>query len=104
MRKLIEQRYTIRQNIVPIIGICLTVYFAYNVGFGTRSYFNLMTLEHQIKTLSAQDVELREDRVALEGRVVRMRPGSLDRDLLEEQARTLLGYSYPGEQIIIQSN
>ncbi len=104
MGRLIDQRYLIRHNFPAIIGFCLFLYFTYHIGFGERSILRLMMLERQTATVSQQYDRLHEERLALESKVVRLRPGSIDPDLLEERARYVLGYTLPGEQVIIQAN
>lgn len=102
MIRLIEQRYTLKQNILMIIGLCLCLYFTYHLTFGTRSYLNFVLLEHSTERLTAEYNGLSKQRQELESRVRKLRPDSLDRDMLEEQARLVLGYSYPDEHIILR--
>lgn len=102
MKRLIEKRYIVRQNLIAIIGICLSVYFAYHLVAGHRSALRLMSLETQIATQTDILAEKSTQRADLEEKVVMMRPGSIDRDLLEEQVRKTLGYRAAGEKIIIQ--
>ena len=102
MRKLIAQRYVIRRNWLPIIGFCLLCYFTYHVVLGERSYIKLMSLEREITKVSAEYDNLHEERAALEEKVVRMRPGSLDRDLLEERVHYVLGYYHADDKVILQ--
>ena len=45
--KFIAHRYTIRQNLLSIFCFCLSIYFTYHAAFGTRSYFQLLTLERE---------------------------------------------------------
>jgi len=101
MRKLIAQRHVIRQNMLSIIGICLVCYFSYHALLGERSYIGLVSLEKQISALSTQNEALQTERIALENKVVKLRPGSVDRDLLEERAQYVLGYYQPDTEIII---
>ena len=102
MRKLIEQRYVIKQNLLAIIGFCLFCYFSYHALLGERSYIRLMSLERQVTKVSATYEGLREERVALEEKVVRLRPASLDRDLLEERVHYVLGFYRSDEQVILR--
>ena len=104
MKRLIEQRYLVRHNLAAIIGFCLFCYFSYNIVLGERSALRLMTLETVTAEAQSDYDALHMQRADLEGRVSRLRPGSLDRDLLEERARTVLGYSYPGERTVVQNN
>lgn len=101
MKRLIEQRYVVRQNILTIIGIGLTVYFAYHIGMGERSHFRLMSLENQSVKITEQYENTLAKREQLEARVIKLRPGSIDPDLLEERARIVLGYARPDEHVVI---
>ena len=102
MRKLIEQRYVIKQNLLAIIGFCLCCYFSYHALLGERSYIKLVSLERQTTKISATYDDLYTERVALEDKVVRLRPGSLDRDLLEERVHYVLGFYHPDEKVILR--
>jgi len=61
----------------------------------------MMSLKSQIETMSSERDKLAVERESLEQRVSMMRPGSLDRDLLEERARVVLGYKNQNEMIIL---
>ena len=100
MRQFIEHRYTIRQNLLGIFCFCLFAYFTYHAAFGTRSYFRLLTLERETAGLSTLYDDLHAQRLDIEDRVIRLRPASLDVDLLEERVRLVLGYSRANEQIL----
>lgn len=103
MRRLIEQKYLFRQNLIVFIGVCLSLYFCYHLIAGERSYLRLISLNHQISTTEKLEKEEAAKRAALEQKVVMMRPGSVNRDLLEEQARSTLGFHYPDEKVIIKN-
>ena len=83
-----------------IVGLILALYFSYHIGFGERSYWRLRTLETSVEHLSVDYGQLNSERLALEGRVSRLRPGSLDPDMLEERARYVLGYVRADETVI----
>lgn len=68
---------------------------------GERSYVRLMALEHEITVTSDDLAQAREERQALEKKVVGLRPGSIDRDLLDERARVMLGYRRAEEKVVI---
>ena len=103
MNKLLQHRYVIRQNLITVIGICLCVYFSYHTLQGNRSALRLMTLNNTIATLSLQNDNLEQDRIALEQKVAMMRPGTVSKDLLEERARVVLGYKYEDEIAIMRN-
>ena len=104
MKRLIEQRYVVRQNLIPVIGICLSVYFCYHLVAGERSYLRLVSLNAQVADTNQELVLASADRELLERKVVMMRPGSVDRDLLEEQARKVLGFHYKDEKVLIKES
>lgn len=104
MRRLAGQRYAIRRHLPVIIGACLAFYFGYHTLFGARSYARLQFLERSVASISVEYDALHEQRTVLENRVRMLRPESLDRDLLEERVRHVLGYVRPQESVIIKSN
>jgi|AntRauTorckE6833_2_1112554.scaffolds.fasta_scaffold43795_2 cell division protein FtsB len=101
MKYLIAQRHIIRQNFLPIIAFVLFCYFSFHILMGERSYLQLVSTEKKVETLAAEYERILEQRVALEDRVVRMRPGSIDLDLLEERSRHILGYVRENEDILL---
>ena len=103
MKRLIEQRYVFRQNLIAVIGVCLSFYFCYHLIAGERSYLRLVSLNRQIDTAAKQYVVSSAERGALEQKVVMMRPGSVNRDLLEEQSRKVLGFHYKDEKVLIKN-
>lgn len=102
MKRLIDKRYLVRQNLVAVIGICLSLYFSYHLLAGQRSLLNLLSLDRQIAAQDERLAQLSAERAHLEKRVIMMRPGSIDRDLLEERARLILGYTAENEAILLQ--
>lgn len=102
MKKLIQQRYLFRRNMMAVIGVCLSFYFCYHLVAGPRGYLCLMSLESDIASASAEHDALKEERTRLEKHVKMMRPGSIDRDLLEERAKHVLGYRHQDEMIMLQ--
>ena len=58
----------------------------------------------QLKATVAEAEQIRDgltaERATLEHRVTLLRPDSLDRDLLEEQARKMLNYGHADEIIV----
>lgn len=91
----------LRSWMLPISCFIIIAYFLIHAVFGehgARAYFS-----HQDKldSLHAQRDEVVAMRQALEIKVHHMRPGSLDPDLLEEEARKALGFGREDELIVI---
>lgn len=103
MNKLYEHRYLIRQNLMLLIGICLCFYFTYHLIHGGRSVVRLISLGSSIDTMSQKNDVIGGKRLALEEKVKMMRPGSINKDLLEEQVRLTLGYRDENELVIISN-
>ena len=61
----------------------------------------LLTLERQVSEITQTHNALETERLAWEKKVTMLRPGSIDKDLLEERARYVLGYGYEDERIIL---
>lgn len=102
MRKILENGQKLKRNMVAIICLSLTIYFSYHLIAGPRGYFKLKSLEYEITKIEGELEGLTSERTALEKKVVMMRPGSIDRDLLEEQIRKTLGYTGKEEYILLQ--
>jgi cell division protein FtsB len=78
----------------------LILYFGFHALTGERG---LLTSDQRSEALAAKTQELaqlRARRLDLETRARLMRDASLSADLLEERARSLLGYSDPRDYVI----
>lgn len=84
-----------------MLGILLCVYFLYHSFHGQRSYPNLMALNETAQHLNNDLSVLQTQREELERKVVMLRPGTINPDLLEERARLVLGYKSADELIIL---
>ena len=78
----------------------LIAYFGFHALTGERG---LLTSGQRDETLTARTAELqqiRAERLDLEARARLLRDSSLSADLLEERARSLLGFADPGDYVI----
>ncbi|MEO5365355.1 MAG: septum formation initiator family protein [Magnetococcus sp. WYHC-3] len=103
MNKLIAHSAFFRQNLLTLIGVCLCVYFSYHAVLGNRSLIKSYALEKQIETMSLEKVSVMEEQESLQKKVAMMRPGSVDRDMLEEQVRQRLGYRGADELVVLSN-
>jgi len=101
MNKLISHRRIFRENILFFIGVCLCLYFSYHALLGQRSVVKLHNLEKQIETMSQNNTDVIIEKDSLHKKVVMMRPGSVNKDLLEERVRLTLGYRSSDELVIL---
>jgi cell division protein FtsB len=97
----IDLRRYLRQITVPLIGASLMGYFGYHAIQGDRGLMAWLTLKQQLRHADAQLASLQDEQVTLSNRVQRMRPGSLDADLLDERTRVMLNYAQDDEVVIM---
>lgn len=102
METLRNIRMTFRRNLPLFAGVCLFVYFLHHTFSGNRSYSELSrlstTLEEKISTLDT----LTQESTELQEKVSMMRSSSLSADMLEEQARFILGYKFQDEIVFLE--
>ena len=82
-----------------LIGV-LIVYFGFHALTGDRG---LLTAGQRDDTLALRAAELKQiktERLDLEARAQLLRDSSLSADLLEERARSLLGFADPKDYVI----
>ncbi len=78
----------------------LIVYFAYHALTGDQGLLTSAQREQTLAAKSAELAHLTAQRHDLEVRAKLLRDSSLSADLLEERARSLLGYSDPRDYVI----
>lgn len=85
----------------PILFACALFYFAFHAFHGERGVFALFQNQHQLIEVEHDLQVARSERMTLEKRVSGLRVNSLDLDLLDEQARNMLGLSKENEMIMV---
>ena len=87
--------------IVPALAIAFLSYFGFHAlhgDFGIYSSYRLVDRAEQLQTRLAM---LRSERTHLESRVLLLHDGTIEKDMLDEQARKGLNLSKPGEVTIM---
>ncbi len=90
----------LRPLIPSFLLLALIAYFGVHALTGERG---LLTSEQRDETLASRTAELKQiraERMDLEARARLLRDSSLSRDLLEERARSLLGFADPRDYVI----
>lgn len=95
-----DLRGALARTLVPLAGAGLCVYFALNMLMGERGLLASIRLEREIAEARMVLDGLEHERVVLENRVMRLRDGSLDPDLLAERAGHMLHYVGPNEVVV----
>ncbi len=98
---LFELRQRSRTALATLLGASAIAYFGYHAVQGDRGIEEWFRLTGQLEALEKRQV-LNATRIAtLERRVGLLREETLDRDLLDERARAVLGLARPDEVIIL---
>jgi cell division protein FtsB len=90
----------VRPFIPTALITVLIAYFSFHALTGDRG---LLTSGQRDQTLALRTTELKQiraERMDLEVRAKLLRDSSLSADLLEERARSLLGFAAPGDYVI----
>ncbi len=96
-----EIRRRARQIVLPVLGACIVVYFVYHTIQGDRGLRAYVNLDREVDEAASTLAVLNTERKELERRVRLLRPDSLDRDLLEERARTILNAAHSDDVSIL---
>ena len=95
------QRYDL---LVILACLGLLSSFAWYAYKGPRGYDYRASLERKIEELTIDNAKLASEKESLERKVRLMRPEHVDRDMLEELARTELNMALPNELIVKVQN
>ena len=80
--------------------LVLMAYFAWHAWYGTRSHAYVRELESSLANLQSVETSLGTQKSHMLLQVNLMRPESVDPDMLEELARSKLGWTNANELIV----
>lgn len=83
-----------------LLAGCVVVYFGYSAVHGQRGLQAQHNFEMEIASLKADLGRLEQQRSSLETKVEQLRPSSVDRDILDQEARTQLGWLNPDDRVL----
>jgi cell division protein FtsB len=95
-------RFSPRRFVGPLVLVALVFYFTFHALNGDRGIFAMLKEQRKLEVLQQQLADVSAQRQVLERRVRLLSSASLDPDMLDEQARRELGYTAPGEAIILK--
>ena len=96
-----HQDRKVLQTFVSIVFFLFAINLFYHLMHGDRGYFALKGIEEKLALADAEYQNIHNEKAGLEGKVKMLRPDSLDLDLLDEQARRVLGFAAPQERILL---
>lgn len=97
-----KQRNTGRL-IVPVLSALFLTYFGFHAFHGEYGIYSKYQLAERMEELQARLEETRARRIELAQRVQLMHDGTLEKDMLDEQARRALNLSAPDELTIMRA-
>ena len=95
-----KQRNTGRL-IVPLLCAAFLAYFGFHAYHGEFGIYSKYRLQAQAAELQAQLAAVKARRMEMEQRVQLLHDGSMEKDMLDEQARRALNLSLPDEVIVM---
>jgi cell division protein FtsB len=86
--------------IVPAITVVFLAYFGFHAFHGEFGIYNRHRLDQQAAVLKEQLAQIKAEREELEQRVQLLHDGTIEKDMLDEQARRALNLSRADEVMI----
>ena len=88
-----------------LLGVCvvLLLYFLFHLFSGDHGFFAWRRLEKELMINRAILQTLENERKKLDNQVNLMKPDRIDRDMLDERVRTMLGAGNDKETVILNS-
>jgi cell division protein FtsB len=99
---LAELRLRMRRFMRPALWVFLLFYLGFHTFHGERGLYALVREEQRLEAANEALLETSRERQILESRVSRLRDGSIDLDLLDEQMRRMLGVAGQGEVVVVR--
>ncbi len=101
MSLLYEVRRLARPVALPLLATLAIGYFGYHAVQGDRGVLSWLQLKQEIAATGAELEAERAARLRLARRVALLKPEGLDRDMLDERARAVLGLAHADEVVFL---
>ncbi|WP_421850187.1 FtsB family cell division protein [Oricola sp.] len=88
---------------MPVLAVAVLSYFAHHATSGSFGLEAQSNYAERIVTLQSELALLQSESAKLKRRTKMLRDGSLDRDMIDEQARRLLGMTRQNEIVILHA-
>lgn len=82
----------------------MLVYFIFHSIYGSRGILAYFKLQSELERSKITLESLRHERLEAENKTKLLRPGSLDKDMLDEKVRSVLGVAKPSENVFSVEN
>ena len=99
MTNVFQQFKISKKNAFNILVFLMLIYFVFHSIYGSRGIIAYFKLQSELERSHNKLEILRAERLEIENRTKLLRHGSIDRDMLDEKIRNILGFSTPKEKI-----
>ena len=86
-------------GLIAVIG-----YFSWAGFMGPRSYVHEAQMAKQVAAIKTELKAIQDKRLVQDRRVGLLRPATIDPDMLDEMARSQLGFAYKSDLIIAETS
>ena len=97
-----RRRNSLPRLILPVSTALFLSYFGYHALYGGNGLYSKHIVEQQTQELQTKLDALSARRAALQQQVALLSDGSVEKDMLDEQARRALNMAQPGELVILK--
>ncbi len=102
MGLLFELRRRARHVIGPLFGAVAVVYFSYHTLHGERGFLAWLQMKDRVRQAERRLAHLQSEKSYWEARVKLLHPASLNRDMLDERVRLMLGYAEADDVVVLE--
>lgn len=88
-----------RKTSLNTLALLMLVYFVFHSIYGSRGIIAYFKSQSELKSSHKKLELIRSKRIEIENRTKLLRPNSLDKDMLDETTRNVLGLSKPNEKV-----
>lgn len=96
-----QKRRCRNRFVLPAVTVCILSYFGYHLSHGEYGLYSQERLGERIALLKTEQERLKSQRVALEKKIILLRDGAVEKDMLDEYARKNLNLSLSNELTIV---
>lgn len=99
-----ELRRRAKHVVGPLFGIVAVAYFAYHTVHGERGLLAWLQMRERVAGAEQRLHILDKEKQHWNSRVKLLHPDSIDRDMLDERVRIMLGYARADDLVILTSS
>lgn len=96
-----ELRRRAQHVIGPLLGIVVVAYFAYHTVHGNRGFLAYIQMRERVSEAEQRLERVRTEKQYWDHRVKLLYPTSIDRDMLDERVRLMLGYARADDIVVL---